>query len=495
MLLSYLSVNYCLTTPLNSWDGAAYASGASFVLRGQLPYIDFFDHKPPGIFILDSLAFVFFGVNGASIRILQLLFALIAAPLVFCLTNHLVKFRAIALVVTIQFLQLFYLPSIYEDGNQVTEYGSIFALSGIAALLFAQSKNHVGFRWFGVGLLLGVPQLFKEPYVLTTLPWVAWGAWLLRQKNRRHSRGLLILGYVSPLLLIALFYYYSDGGAAALDVLSYNLHYTTIDSGTLEPVTFSRKLFQTWQGLESRVLSSSRLWVLIAVLGLASAFDPAFEREHSGLPLVIATCFVLTFLAITLSGRAFGHYYLQLVPIYILTGCSGLRWLFHTKIVGRFSRNRLAILFPALFFMTNWTNLSLWVERFAWIAHVEPHRSALAEYILVHKAADDTIWAPSVTQPDVQLYFETASISPTRYFYLFKHILLDTYLSSAQGKKLRLKADLLSNPPRFIVVDNPKVTLDFLGDVGIPDWILSNYDLQRVGERSVYELHKRSLGS
>src|SRR5438034_5994313 len=73
------------------YDQGTFAYGGSAILRGEKPYIDFWDIKPPNIFYEYAIAFTLFGKSVLAIRLYDYLNALLTIALLFLLGTRLWK--------------------------------------------------------------------------------------------------------------------------------------------------------------------------------------------------------------------------------------------------------------------------------------------------------------------------------------------------------------------------------------------------------------------
>jgi hypothetical protein len=69
--LFFIALFVCMISPLNPFSGdspetdsSIFLTGARLFLQSKIPYVDFYDHKPPLIFLIDALGLFIGGFVG-----------------------------------------------------------------------------------------------------------------------------------------------------------------------------------------------------------------------------------------------------------------------------------------------------------------------------------------------------------------------------------------------------------------------------------------------
>lgn len=190
------------------YDEQFFVWGGWNILRGQRPYVDFFEFKPPMVFITHALALALAGTKGLYYR------ASFSALALLSLTGlHLsVASRGIPralgvaflVAVTYQWVNPAYHDNALQDAESI---GLIYYFAALAALL-ANSGRHR--RWFEMagGAFLALNALSKEPFVgvvvgtWVTAFFVNYGTTDIRKhvvhyvKNTAIGAGIVVLGIV-----------------------------------------------------------------------------------------------------------------------------------------------------------------------------------------------------------------------------------------------------------------------------------------------------------
>lgn len=180
-----------LTKPL-AQDEGVFLTIARGMIHGSLPYRDFFDHKPPGIYFV--LAAV--GVLGHSVFIPKILTLLINLVTIGCTAFLAKKLRLNGYVAAIAFT----LGLIFFEGNYILAE-PFLALCLVIATLFLIKKES-GPNYFLAGIFLGLAIAFKQTAVINLLIVIA----ILFYE--RKFRLLLYLIFGTVLLALPFFAYF-----------------------------------------------------------------------------------------------------------------------------------------------------------------------------------------------------------------------------------------------------------------------------------------------
>jgi hypothetical protein len=164
-------LGYEATALHHGGDGAIYTAVGRGILQGLIPYIDLFETKPPGMFLLTALSLAFTG----SIHLANILQASVEAGMVaalffsaWYLTSSLQRFDRFLLVLCAlawAMVMMFYAAA--RAGHMQTEsFGSFFLVLYAMMLLCPRE------RWLwvsGAGALMMVAIGLKEPFALVAL--------------------------------------------------------------------------------------------------------------------------------------------------------------------------------------------------------------------------------------------------------------------------------------------------------------------------------------
>ncbi|MEM4204677.1 MAG: hypothetical protein QXS54_11460 [Candidatus Methanomethylicaceae archaeon] len=196
ILFLFLLINAILSVMFFALDedSAVFLTIARGILDGRVPYRDFFDHKPPGVYVALLLPLL---LDKASIWVAKAFLLVICAVAIGLLV---LAVRVVNGDREIQYWTLIsFLPAwIFWQGYTLRT--EIFvALSALASLVLAWCR-----RWSIAGMFLGLAVLFKQTAALYILP-LAWYAGLHQRRAVLEvyawSFGVATLGLVAMSLV------------------------------------------------------------------------------------------------------------------------------------------------------------------------------------------------------------------------------------------------------------------------------------------------------
>ncbi len=159
-------LNYRMMHSALGYDEQFFAWGGWCITRGLAPYVDFFEFKPPMVFITHAFAIASCGTKGINYRWFFAIAPMgsIALLHVALLTRRLDKFISVALVSALVFAWVN--PSYHDNALQDAEsIGLMYYFAGIAALLADTGRHRKYFEIVG-GALLACTVFSKEPFAL-----------------------------------------------------------------------------------------------------------------------------------------------------------------------------------------------------------------------------------------------------------------------------------------------------------------------------------------
>lgn len=313
-------------------DQSIYALVGHNIVRGEMPYRDVWDFKPPGIFLVYAAADALFGAKMWGPRVFEAAGLLGSAWLLVRLSRiYFADSRpgfiaaALASLVHIQF-------EFWHTG-QPENFGGFCTLAGLALIAEDQSKPH-GSRhelltWLGCGFCFGVAFLMKPPLGGGAL---VCAAFLARQRVRTNrelgtrgplalwalARPVLLVGVAAlvPLVLV-IAWFWSKGAWADLKwtLFVFTPEYTKLGWG-------NRSATEAFYfALENAFTKHS---ALIAVGLVAAGFGaPLSTRDREGLGLVMGLL-AMQLAGIALQAKFFEYHYGASIPL--LAFIAGLGW-------------------------------------------------------------------------------------------------------------------------------------------------------------------------
>jgi len=211
-------------------DSGVFLYAGQQILHGDIPYRDFWDHKPPLIFYINSIGLLLGANTIWGIWILEILFLFLAAILSFELLSQSFE-KNLSCVITL--LWLFSLSSIIQGGNLTTEY-AIPIQFGILFLYFKsqyksnqliENKFQDYLIYFIIGILSSLLILLKPN--LCSIPLavliVLSLSYVFQNQESRNPNGKRILFFISgailPIVLFCIYFLMNDSFFNFYDVM------------------------------------------------------------------------------------------------------------------------------------------------------------------------------------------------------------------------------------------------------------------------------------
>ncbi len=455
-------------------DSSVFMSTAWHITHGHVLYKDVWGDKPPMIFVLDAVATAAGDGSVNSVRVMERFFAVAGVAAFFVVVYLAFGSFWLACLTSIFYLLLFYLLHVFEYGNVTEEYGAIFSIAAMAAVVASiRSSGRRSFVLCGIaGVGLSAAVLCKDPFMLMVPPWFLCVVWP-REGNWNGAvrrTGAFLFGAAVPALIFIAYLMAHGAWSDWIGVIDYDFAYAS----RAAPPRTGIFLWPMLRMANFKVFHESHLALVAALLGLASLLHRPFVRRLHGLPLIFAASAALCLLATTLSGRYYGHYYLQFVPSYVLLGATGIAFAVH--LVARDRRLIAAAVVVLLAILaSDFTGLKGFAERLTAPAQ-RWQGNWLSDVVRRNTSPGDLIWAP--WKP--LLYSEAGRASPTKWHSSVDQVLIDTRKTSAVEQLDTLRNDLQRRPPRIIVVNAPPGAQvyhaqQFLESSGLASWIAANY--------------------
>lgn len=335
-------IGYELTAPFTA-DTTLYWAVGRGILNGYAPYIDLFENKPPGIFLLSALSFLTTG--GIGLTTLAQVASLLVIPA--CMVWMTVRspgaasparlFSGAAAAFVLGALITLYAAE--RSGEvQVESFGAAFVIL-YASLLLKPARQWSIRRTCAASLFLLCAIGLKEPFLLSA---IAVALIACANRLRDLSRVLLL-----PLAAAC------SVGAAAMIFLGFLSGYLRVylpemffnhvpGAGPL----WARGL--RWEMLVSDVGSYSPWLLHILIFGIAVAAVIRWERmrcpsSHVASSAAWIVALYLTILAVGMGGHYWNHHFVFAVPTYAVVVALALR-----AIIGFRSRFSTAVLLLVL---------------------------------------------------------------------------------------------------------------------------------------------------
>ena len=342
LLLSFFLRFWTLFVSVLDKDESIYILGADSLLNSNLPYIEIWDNKPPGIFILFSLTMLILGNSIVSIRILSIIATTFTSYFLYRIgaTIDAKQGEKIGLLAG----SLYAIFSLHNDGAAANAE-ILFApfVTGAFLLLF-QDRKLSNIKVFLIGLILGIGMQIKYLVIMDVLGLVLLGSWFRKEEEFRSQESgvrsqeeerkrkedgklvnnfqgltkerfsfsllrfylILAAGLILPAVIIVVIYQFSGYFDEYI--------YATLIANSKYVGMFNFSCSDLLSRLRKQVLGNILLWLCLfwSPIYLFIFVRGKLKQERNFIYLFLWFC--CTFLAVLLSKRFYNHYFLQLLP-------------------------------------------------------------------------------------------------------------------------------------------------------------------------------------
>ena len=465
-------------------DSGVYAYVGSAILKGELPYRDVWEHKPPIGLYLNAMALVIFGHTPWAIWWFNVIWIAFTTVVFFLLIKNMMGLLTGCLA-SLFFLAGVMIPELFQGGNLMEVYGLLPQVLIIWAMYLFFSKQQE--RWV---LIAG---LFTAWAFLTKQTTIALGVSsilaiflisLLRHEFKQALMRLLYfaLGMIAPIILAGLYWLVNGAAGDFLDaVFLHSLAYVGERASLLW--SFKNTVLNIFPKL-----SISRLYEITAVAFVLYCVEnfrwyfARLRRGHLASPtelhpteLTLLGVFIALPLEIgmaSLGARNFGHYFLTLVPAgatvaaYILwKTVREVQKVIHTKQLSSWLSGAWIVLGLISFYWL-WEAATIGTPNPAQLASVSEIFSNqyeindLEKYIINTTGPDDRVL---VWHIHTGINFITQRKAAAR-------VLFPMNLFIGNQKMPEFTAEMAANPPELIVFQKPSsLGLPFV-DENIDEW-------------------------
>lgn len=308
LLFAFSKASWC-ASQVTQPDQGLFATFGYLITEGKTLYVDFFDHKPPGIYLLNALYIFMGGATENAVGYGLVFFAVIHTFVVFQIIRNLTDNDWAAFSGTIAFILIFFDFNLFGSGNFTEQYGAFFCSA--AFLVFLLARKQSGYKlYFVSGALYALAFWFKEPFLLSALPV---GLWLLVNGIFQSAERKNLLSFVSawiPIAFLFLLWLYNSGALPGyLEHLQHSFEYT----GHGDPLWSKEK--NNYKHLFHYMHFSTARTLLL--LGATVVLLLIRSLKQKVLLLVFGNL-IAEYIATGLSGNDFHHYFMQFIPNFVI---------------------------------------------------------------------------------------------------------------------------------------------------------------------------------
>ena len=224
---------WVVQTPRN--DSGIFLYFGAQILKGKLPFVHLWDHKPPLIFYLDALGLLLGGGSQWGVWAIEVVSLFSASLFAFLfLRRYFSAWPAFLGVLGM----LFNLAFVLEGGNLTEEYALVFQFAALYLFSVTESRQKPGWRGYAIGAAMGAAFLLKQTLIgvwLAIILYILSAAFFTRAK-----RGITLLVQIAAgftaVLLVSVGYFALSGALAAYWDVAFGYNFVYSNVGTTERV-------------------------------------------------------------------------------------------------------------------------------------------------------------------------------------------------------------------------------------------------------------------
>jgi hypothetical protein len=404
--LILISAYFSLRMPVNTDEGVFFTS-AKMVSNGAIPYRDFIDNKPPGIFWLLAPVFTVANSNIQAVYFARILLILINLLTTFILYSLSKKFFASSSLI-IALLALFWVNFIMLNGYWFLTDQPMILFISLGILFFLRYYESLDPKiLFFSGLSVGMAALFKPPALFAVLT-MAIFLYIYKYNYKIKSplafvknQFLLWLGFTMP-YIIAAFYFFTNNSL-------HDFFYYAITVNILSYPPDSVQIF---------LLSYKEIFITLlpfwSLLFVAIVFSVKYPLAYLKMRWEIFFLMLLGFFLIPTFVRQYNHYFYPIIIFSIFPIGNLIDKLLKTGKIQRFFSTDLKDITPAgfLFVLISFPVITLLPKSFA--DYVLEINQNFAQYGLKQQVQTGNV-IKSITTPEQKIYIFNNSAE----YYLF----------------------------------------------------------------------------
>lgn len=457
-------------------DESLYFLIAHSFLNGIPPYVEVWDNKPPGIFILFSLSILIFGDSITSIRILACLSVASTSYFLYKIAKLISKNNEkIGLLAGILYL-VFSLSNNGVAANAEILFAPFVALAFY--LLFKDTKYR-SFTFFIIGVLLGIAMQIKYVVLMDFIAFLVIVSTRLFFKTNKGNKlkttlikvySFSILGFILPFLLTIIYF---------ITVGHFDEYfYATLISNSkyIDATAFYLRNLLSALGIQIYTDFPLYLCLILSLIYIKSSKEISLKDKMNLGNLIC--WFSFTFLATLVSKRFIGHYYLQLLPplclisSYIIVKTVNKQTIKSKRDIFLISVSiliGLITLYPHL-----QKNTKLVLDRYIKQTYSEEKEVLIANYIKKQISPNDYIYIINY-QPII--YYLVSAKLPTKY--VFPSHLISYYSEITGINPVEELTSIMNKKPLYVLLDEEERIENNEFRIALDMYLENNYFLEK----------------
>jgi hypothetical protein len=286
-------------------DNGFFLYSGSQILKGKLPYIDFWDSKGPGIFYINALGLLIGKGSRWGVWLLEAIFLFVETVFFFKVTRK--KWgHGTALFATMAWL--FALLKIFDGGNFTEEYSLLLSFLALSYFLYLDKKSNKKLALL-VGITFSLNFLFRANNIGVPIS-IALAIFFAGIFSQKYTKVRHLIFYTSlaslTVFIITYLYFLQKGFFAEMFEASilYNFFYSK-----------SQHVFYLnfWQGVQYIGLPAYSAISGYLII-LYNFTKKNFRKDLSPIHVFLLIHFPLELILSSISGRIYLHYFILWIP-------------------------------------------------------------------------------------------------------------------------------------------------------------------------------------
>lgn len=439
-----------LDVPLERDEGE-YAYMGQLILQGVPPYVEAYNMKFPGTYLMYALIMSTFGQTTQGIHLGFMIVNCASIVLIFLLARKLLS-NAAALAASAAYAAMSLSASVLGFAAHATHFVVPFALGGIIALIYAIEHKQPRL-YLLAGFLCGLATLMKQPGALFAVFCIAY--LIYRHVSRREATeaasiaagiGMFAAGVLAPLAAVMIWLQLNGAfGRFWFWTMEYAAKYAGQVPASEVFNVFSRNLSAVTSGF-------TLLWLMAAAGFIVTLFNRKLKADDRAFLILFALC---SFLTVTPGFYFRQHYFVTFLPAAaILAGvfvdyCANAEMPSLNPTVSRYSGAAVLIVAIAAGVFAEreylFSEPPAAVSRRIYGLNPFPESVEIAKFIEANSARDDKI---AILGSEPQILFHSHRRSATGYIYVYSLMEKHEYSLSMQKEMI---GQIESARPKYIV--------------------------------------------
>jgi len=282
------------------------------MLSGSVPYLDFWDNKPPFIYFLYNIILKIFGHNNfASINYFALFFYLASTIFLFLIIKKLLSTRAASAVVIVYP----FIANLFIGRDAINPNTEIYMLSFalLSLLIYFKLMDKKSYFMLIPGLLLGISSVFKQPSVFY-FPIMIFMLFIADKKSIKKNiyRSIYLFLGICVVWLIISFYFFTKNSLWDFwfSVFGFNFLYC----GDIAKHTKLIQLIKIYAGFLCSYPVIFPFYIFGIIRSCYLLIQKSTERKIRFSYFFILLWHLVDIAGVSQRGLFYYHYFIQLIP-------------------------------------------------------------------------------------------------------------------------------------------------------------------------------------